>query len=538
MTLRCLAGIAFLANMAAAQPAYDRLLKAEGEPQNWLTYSGSYRSWRYSSLDQIDRANAQTLKLAWVAQLPTAHRVETTPLVVDGIMYLTGPESDVIALDAASGRPFWHYRKPLASKINVCCDTVNRGVAVLGDRVFVGTLDAHLVALSAKTGNVLWDVQVADHKSGYTITGAPLAVKNMIVTGVGGGEYGIRGFLDAYDAKTGTRCWRFNTIPAPGEKGSESWSGNSWKHGGAPTWLTGSYDPESNLIIWGTGNPAPDWNADVRPGDNLYSDSAIALDADTGKLKWHFQFVPHDSHDWDAVQVPVLVDAEWQGRPRKLVYWAHRGGFFYVLDRFTGEFLLGKPFAKQTWAKQLGPTGRPVVLPGSDPTEEGVYVWPGVQGATNWYSPSYSPKTGLFYLSAWENKGLYQKGTAEYVPGLRYPGSVPAIDLEEDPGFGAIRALNPKTGEKAWEYKLHTKPWSGVLSTAGELVFGASGGWASRERENMEAYFFALDAESGKELWKINLGGTMSANPITYSVNGKQMVTMAAGDGLFTFALP
>jgi alcohol dehydrogenase (cytochrome c) len=524
--------------MASAQPAYDRLLKAQGEPQNWLTYSGSYRSWRYSSLNQIDRANAQTLKLAWVAQLPTTHRVETTPLVVDGIMYLTGPESDVIALDAASGRPFWHYRKPLPSKINVCCDTVNRGVAVLGDRVFVGTLDAHLVALSAKTGNVLWDVQVADHKSGYTITGAPLAVKNMIVTGVGGGEYGIRGFLDAYDAKTGSRCWRFNTIPAPGEKGSESWRGDSWKQGGAPTWLTGSYDPESNLIIWGTGNPAPDWNADVRPGDNLYSDSAIALDADTGKLRWHFQFVPHDSHDWDAVQVPVLVDAEWQGRPRKLAYWAHRGGFFYVLDRSTGEFLLGKPFAKQTWAKELEPTGRPVVLPGTDPTEEGVYVWPGVQGATNWYSPSYSPKTGLFYLSAWENRGLYQKGAAQYVPGLRYPGSVPAIDLEEDPGFGAIRALNPKTGEKAWEYKLHTKPWSGVLSTAGQLVFGASGGWASRERENMEAYFFALDAESGSELWKINLGGTMSANPITYSVNGKQMVTMAAGDGLFTFALP
>jgi alcohol dehydrogenase (cytochrome c) len=307
MRFRYLAG-AFLANMVSAQPSYDRLLKAQGEPQNWLTYSGSYRSWRYSSLNQIDRANAQTLKLAWVAQLPTAHRVETTPLVVDGIMYLTGPESDVIALDAASGRPFWHYRKPLPSKINVCCDTVNRGVAVLGDRVFVGTLDAHLVALSAKTGNVLWDVEVADYKSGYSITGAPLAVKNMIVTGVGGGEYGIRGFLDAYDAKTGSRCWRFNTIPAPGEKGAESWSGDSWKQGGAPTWLTGSYDPESNLIIWGTGNPAPDWNADVRPGDNLYCDSAIALDADTGKLKWHFQFVPHDSHDWDAEQVPVLVD--------------------------------------------------------------------------------------------------------------------------------------------------------------------------------------------------------------------------------------
>jgi len=521
-----------------AQPGFNRLLNAGNEPQNWLTYSGSYRGWRHSSLDQVNRDNVKGLKLVWVNQLPTTHRLETTPLVVDGIMYLSGPQGDVVALDAATGRAFWHYRRRLPAKVNVCCDTVNRGVAVLDDRVFVGTVDAHLVALTAKTGSVLWDVKVADSRSGYAITGAPLVVKNMVITGVAGGEYGIRGFLDAYDAKTGKRCWRFNTIPEPGEKGAETWTGNTWKQGGAPTWLTGSYDPELNLIIWGTGNPSPDWNADVRPGDNLYSDSAIALDADTGKLRWHFQFVPHDSHDWDAVQIPVLVDGDWHGRPRRLIYWAHRGGFFYVLDRETGEFLLGKPFAKQTWAKGLDDKGRPMTIPGTSPTEDGVYVWPGVQGATNWYSPSYSPQTGFFYVAAWENKGFYQKGPAEYIPGLRYPGSVPMIDLVDDPGWGAIRALNPKTGEKAWEYKLQTKPWSGVLSTAGQLVFGATGGWASREREDAEAYFFALDAQDGKALWKINLGGTMSANPITFLVNGKQMVTMAAGDGLFTFALP
>jgi alcohol dehydrogenase (cytochrome c) len=521
-----------------AQVTYQRLLKAGAEPHNWLTYSGSYKSWRYSALDQINRQNVANLKLAWVSQMATTHRIETTPLVVDGIMYVSGPQSDVVALDASTGRPFWHYRKSLPSKVNVCCDVVNRGVAVLDDRVFIGTVDAHLVALNAKTGSVLWDTTVADYRRGYSITGAPLVVKNMVITGISGGEYGIRGFLDAYDTKTGKRCWRFNTIPGPGEKGHETWSGDSWERGGAPTWVTGSYDPELNLIIWGTGNPSPDWNADVRLGDNLYSDSAIALDADTGTLKWHFQFIPHDANDWDATQVPVLVDADWRGQPRKLIYWAHRGGFFYVLDRSTGEFLLGKPFAKQTWAKGLDDKGRPMRIPGTTPTEEGVYVWPGVQGATNWYSPSYNPQTGFFYLTAWENKGFYQKGEAEYVPGMRYPGSIPKIDLEDDPGTGAIRALNPKTAEKVWEYKLRTKPWSGVLSTAGRLVFGASGGWASRDREDMEAYFFALDADNGRELWRINLGGTMSSNPITYLAGGKQMVTMSAGDGLFTFTLP
>ena len=375
---------------------YERLLKADSEPGNWLTYSGSYRSWRYSTLDQINRQNAGSLKVAWVYQMPTSHRIEATPIVVDGVMYVSEPPSNVFALDAATGRPYWHYKRSLPAKINVCCDAVNRGVAVLGDRVFLGTVDAHLVALSAKTGAVLWDVPVADSQTGYSITGAPLIVKDMVITGIAGGEYGIRGFLDAYDVATGKRRWRFNTIPGPGEKGHETWGGtDAWKQGGGPTWVTGSYDPELNLVIWGVGNPSPDWNADVRPGDNLYSDSAIALDADTGKLKWHFQFVPHDANDWDAVQVPVLVDTEWQGRPRKLIYWAHRGGFYYVLDRATGEFLLGKPFAKQTWAKGLDAKGRPERLPNSVPREEGVYIWPGVQGATNWYSPSYNPLTAL-----------------------------------------------------------------------------------------------------------------------------------------------
>ena len=529
---------AALAGSMYGQLTYERLLKAESEPQNWLTYSGSYKGWRYSKLDQINRRNVMDLRLAWAYQMPTTHRIETTPLVVDGVMYISEPPSNVIALDPATGRQFWRYKRSLPSRVNVCCDQVNRGVAMLGDRIFVGTVDAHLVALQARTGAVIWDTEVADYRTGHSITSAPLIVKDMVITGVSGGEYGIRGFLDAYDAKTGKRRWRFWTIPGPGEKGNETWPGDSWKRGGGPTWVTGAFDPEQNLIIWGTGNPSPDWNGDVRRGDNLYSDSAIALDADTGKLKWHFQMVPHDVHDWDSVQVPVLVDSDWGGKPRKLVYWAHRGGFYYVLDRETGQFLTGKPFATETWAKALDERGRPIRNPGVDPSEEGTYVWPAVQGATNWYSRSYNPLTGLYYLTVWENKGIYHKGAPEYTPGNRYIGSVPKIDLEDEPGYGAIRALNPKTGDKVWEYKLHTKPWSGVMSTAGGLVFGGSGGWADRERQDMEAYFYALDSETGKELWRVNLGGDMSSAAITYAVNGKQMVTVPSGGGIFTFALP
>lgn len=524
--------------LALSQVTYERLLRAADEPGQWMTYSGSYRGWRHSSLKEINRETVSKLKVAWVYQMPVTERIEATPLVVDGIMYVSEPPSNVVALDAATGRPYWRYRRSLPSKINTCCGQVNRGVAVSGDRVFIGTVDAHLVALNAKNGAVLWDVPVADRLTGHSLTGAPLIVKDMVITGVAGGEYGIRGFLDAYDIKTGQRRWRFWTIPEPGQPGSESWKGDAWKQGGGPTWVTGAYDPDQNLIIWGTGNPSPDWNGDVRPGDNLYSDSVIALDADTGKLKWHFQFVPHDVHDWDAVQVPVLVDAEWQGRPRKLVYWAHRGGFFYVLDRTNGQFLLGKPFATQTWAEGLDAKGRPIRKPNIDPSPQGVYVWPGVQGATNWYSPSYSPLTRLFYLTAWENKGLYRKGDAEYIPGNRYIGSVPEIDLPDEPGHGAIRAIDPRTGERTWEYKLHTKPWSGVLSTAGQLVFGSTGGWLDREKTQMESYFFALDAESGREAWRINLGGTMASNPISFEAGGKQMIVMAAGSAIFAFSLP
>ncbi|MBM3813935.1 MAG: PQQ-dependent dehydrogenase, methanol/ethanol family [Acidimicrobiia bacterium] len=515
------------ATLLPAQVTYERLLNAQKEPGNWITYSGAYNGWRYSGLDQINRSNAARMELKWVYQMPTTHMVETSPIVADGVMYFTEPPSNVVAVDAATGRQFWRYRRKTPDKVNVCCGQVNRGVAVLGDRVFVGTVDSFLVALDARTGDVLWETEVANYRHGYAVTVAPLIVKDMVIVGIAGGEYGIRGFLDAYDAATGKLRWRFNTIPGPGEPGNDTWAGDSWKTGGGSTWVTGSFDPAQNLIIWGVGNPAPDWNGDVRLGDNLYTDSAIALDADTGKLKWHFQFVPHDVHDWDAVQVPVLVDANWRGKPRKLVYWAHRNAFYYVLDRETGEFLHGKPFATQTWAKGLDDKGRPVRLPNIDPSPEGTYIWPGVQGATNWYSPSYNPLTGHFYLSVWENRSVYYKGEQKYSPGNRYIASVPLIDLPDEPGHGAIRALHPQTGDKIWEYKLHTKPWAGVLSTAGRIVFGGSD----------EGHFFALDAETGRELWRQNCGGIIRANPVTYMSGGKQVVAIAAGSAIFTFEL-
>ena len=514
------------AGSLAAQVGYQRLLDADHEPRNWMTYSGNYSSHRHSRLQQIQRDNVNRLQLKWAFQMKTIEKVETTPLVVDGIMYLTQPPNDVVALDTASGRPYWSYRRSLPDRINVCCGQVNRGLAIAGDRLIMGTVDAHLVALDRKTGNLIWDVEVADYTKGYSLTAAPLALKDKVIVGMAGGEYGVRGFLDAYDPATGKRLWRFNTIPGPGEPGHETWSAESWKTGGAPTWVTGSYDPRANLVYWGVGNPGPDWNGEVRKGDNLYSSSVVALDADTGKLKWHFQFTPHDVHDWDAVQVPVLADAEFRGQQRKLMYWGNRNAFFYVLDRETGEFLMAKPFVNQTWAERIDEKGRPVLRPNKGPSREGTVVAPGPEGGTNWYSPSYSPSTKLFYLSVWDFASKFYLGDAPYQPGTHFFGSVP-VRLRDDPGSGAIKAIEPSTGEIQWQYKLHSMPQTGLLSTAGNLVFGGT----------EEGQFFALDAKTGKELWRANTGGMIAAGPISYLSNGKQLVSIAAGSAIFTFGL-
>src|SRR3954468_8537115 len=395
-----------------AQVSTDRILKAAAEPQNWLTYNGPYHSQRYSPLNQITPDNVAKVEPKWVLQDQVFGAWQSNPLVVDGVMYLTERPNDVMAVDAKTGRMFWLYRWTPSPDARVCCGANNRGVAILGDTLFTGTLDGHLIALDAKTGKPLWNVTVADVKLAYSITLAPLIIKDKVVVGVGGGEFGIRGFIAAYDARTGKEAWRFNTIPGPGEKGHDSWDEEDWKSGGASVWVTGSYDPDLNLTYWGIGNPGPDWNPHQRPGDNLYSDSVVALDADTGQLKWHFQFTPNDGNDYDSVQVPVLADIDWQGRPTKVMLWANRNGYFYVLDRVTGKFLLGQPFVKVNWASGLDSNGRPI----QTPQPPGSPTWPGVQGGTNWYPPSYSPRTGYVYISAWENyAAIFRREEQQYV---------------------------------------------------------------------------------------------------------------------------
>jgi alcohol dehydrogenase (cytochrome c) len=523
----------------AAQVTPDRLLNASREPQNWLTYHGSYSSTHHSTLSQITPANVKDLELKWVFQAHSLEKFETTPLVVDGVMYITEAPSKVIALDPATGREFWIHEHRLPEVTYPCCGKINRELAISGNTLYMGTLDGKLIALDASTGQKRWETVVVDYRNGYALAHAPLVVKDKIIVGTAGGELGIRGFIAAYDSKTGKEVWRFKTIPEPGEPGNETWGGESWKTGGGSIWLTGSYDPELNLTYWGIGNPGPDWNPKVRPGDNLYTDSAVALDADTGKLKWYFQFTPHDEWDWDAVQTPVLVDRDWKGQKRKLLLWANRNGFFYAFDRASGEFLMGKPFVKQDWAAGLDEKGRPVKIPNKGPSPQGTVTFPGVQGGTNWFAPSYHPGTGLFYLNVWDDySSIYYSWDQKYEPGKWYSGGGVKADVQSvsrdrvnrrDPksGYGAVRALNPATGEKVWEFKMMEVSEGGLLTTASNILFSG----------NREGHVFALDAGSGTLLWSKYLGGQTAASPVTYLVNGKQYISIAVGHSLFTFGL-
>ena len=525
-----LVGLALLhvwAASAAAQIPYERLLKAPSEPHNWLMYSGNYQGWRYSGLDQVNTTNVQQLAAQWVFQTGVEGHFETTPLAVGSILYATGPNDLGVALDARTGRTIWRYQRPLPEKVRACCGLVNRGFAGLGNKLFMATLDAHVVALDAKTGNVIWDAEAADYRQGYSFTLAPLVVKDKVIVGVSGGEYGIRGFIDAYSAETGKRAWRFYTVPEPPESGSETWQGDSWKIGGGPAWVTGSYDPELNLLYWGIGNPAPDWYGETRQGDNLYTNCVVALDADSGKLKWHYQFTPHDLHDWDATEIPVLIDTDWEGQPRKVLLQANRNGFFYVLDRTNGKFLLAKPFARVTWAEGIGMDGRPLLTPDGIPTDKGQSACPGISGATNFMSPSYNPQTELFYVSAREQCDIVSSQPEQFVPGRFYFGSGnEPVPGEKD--WGALRAIDPRSGDIKWEFKYYSAPWGGALSTAGGLVFAG----------DSDGNFIALDATKGKDLWHFQTGSPIFASPMTYTLDGKQYVVIPSGAALFAFALP
>jgi alcohol dehydrogenase (cytochrome c) len=496
-----------------------------GGDAEWVHYGKDPAGRRFSELTQIHAGNVAQLVPTWMFQTGVLGKHEATPLVRDGVMYVTGPENHAWALDAATGRPLWRYAKRMPVGLNVCCGLVNRGFAMLDDRLFKVNLQNTLVALDTKTGSVLWESPIEDHRKGYSSTVAPLIAKNLVVVGIAGAEFGTRGFIDAYDAKSGKRAWRFWTVPAPGEEGGKTWA-SGWERGGGSTWVTGTYDPELNLIYWGTGNPGPDMDGDVRPGDNLYTCSLVALDADTGKRKWHFQFTPHDVHDWDATEDPVLLDIERGGAKVKAVVMANRNGFFYALDRVTGELLAAKPYTEVSWASGVDRRGRPILIPGQDPTEEGNKACPGGGGGHNWQPTAFSPQTGLYYFGSTDGCHVYYKTNQEYVEGQWYQAST----FSGDATFpkGSIVALNPATGDAKWRFPMVTPPSSGVLATAGGLLFSG----------DRDGYFFALDAKSGKPLWRFPTGGMIIAGPITWSLGGKQFVTVAAGSTILTFGLP
>jgi alcohol dehydrogenase (cytochrome c) len=513
-----------LAGSVHGQVTPQRLLDSAKEPQNWLMYSGDYAGHRYSALEQITIGNASGLVPKWAYQTMAGGKFETTPLVADGVLYGTGQDDRAYALDARSGRPIWQYQRALPADIRPCCGRVNRGLAILGDKVFLGTLDAHVIALDAKTGNVVWDVTSVDYRGGYSFTLAPLAIKNLIIVGVSGGEYGIRGFIDAYDAASGERQWRFYTTPGPGESGHDTWEGDSWRIGGAPAWITGTYDPATNTTFWTTGNPSPSNRGAGRAGDNLYSNTLLALDPDTGKLKWHFQFTKHDEHDYDATQVPVMID---QG-DKHLIVQANRNGFFYIIDRATGKLISSNAYAKVTWSTSKDAEGRPALDKNGSPTAEGNRVCPGAAGATNWMSPTYDPQTMLFYVTAREQCDIFSTAPQTFEKGHAYYGSAYFPNDDTAPFWGALRAIDPLTGALHWEWKHPSPTWSGVLSTAGGLVFTG----------DAEGNFIALEAASGKVLWHFQCGASVYSSPMSFAVDGKQYIAVAAGSALFTFGLP
>jgi alcohol dehydrogenase (cytochrome c) len=496
---------------------------------DWPSYNGDYTGRRFSSLRQITPQNVRHLQAQWVFHSRNAGILEVTPVVVNGIMYVTA-SNDAYALNAETGQILWHYSRPVSSGlIDDASGHISRGVALLGTRLYMETDNAHLLCLDARSGNLIWDVAYADWNKNYGATSAPLIVKDKVLVGTSGGDDGVRGFLAAFDAISGKLAWRLWTIPGPGEFGSSSWPGDSYLRGGGTAWMPGTYDPELNTIYWGTSNAAPDYDGSVRPGDDLYTASLLAVDPDTGKLKWYFQFTPHDLYDYDGAETPVLVDMQYQGKPRKLLIEANRNGFIYLIDRTDGKFLSATPFAKKiNWATGVDANGRPMVTD-LKPTPDGTLICPGVVGATNWFSPSYSEATHLFYFLAFEGCSVYFVKPAQFEEGREYYST----GTKHDPNDKTERILlsfDPQTRAFAWRYPQvgDSHSWGGVMTTATGLVFFAD-----------DADFFeAADAKTGKSLWHFNTGQAFHASPMSYAVGGKQYVAIASGFDLFSFALP
>lgn len=506
--------------------ADDLLAKPVGS--NWPSYNGDYTGRRYSLLNQINAANVEQLHAAWVFHPGNSQRLEATPVVIGGIMYVTSA-NDVFALDARAGRVLWHYTRPVSSGLlDDAASHKNRGVAVWKDSVYLLTDDAHLLRLDARSGGLIWDVEYADKTKHYGATSAPLAVKDEIIVGTSGGDSGVRGFVSAYDALTGKQKWRFWTIPGPGEFGSSSWPGKAYLYGGATTWLPGTYDPDLNLLYWTTSNAAPDFVGDSRPGDDLYTACVLALDPDSGKLKWYFQFTPHDLYDYDANETPVLVDVQENGTTRHLLVQANRNGFFYVLDRTNGKFLQATPFVeKLNWATGIDSSGRPQ-LSGRIPTAQGTYICPGIEGATNWFSPSYNPSTGLFYFMALESCNIFFAKPKPFTRGETYYNT----GTKRVPGESSqkiLLAFSVPDGKAVWRYPQTGDggSWGGTMTTAGGLVFFAD------DADSFEA----VDAASGRSLWHFNTGQQISASPMAYAINNIQYVAIAAGSDVFSFTL-
>ncbi len=498
----------------------ERLLGAAGDAENWLMHGRDYGNGRYSPLRQINRGNVRNLVPAWSFQTGVPDGLHASPLVVDGVIFLSTAWNHVFAIDARTGSELWHYRRALPEELKYCCGPVNWGVAILGETLFLGTLDAHLVAIEARTGRVKWDVEVGKPQDNLSIKSVPLIVRNKVLVGIAGGDFPSRGYIDAYHSETGERAWRFYTVPDKGESGAETWSGDSYKTGGGGAWGVGSYDPGLDLVYWGVGQPYPDYDGDAREGDNLYTDSVVALDPDSGALRWHFQYTPHDMWDWDGVNELVFAEVERDGRQVKALLHADRNGHFYALDRATGKFLYAEPFVRVTWTRGFDESGRPIFDPAAYPTYEGVTVCPGAAGGKEWNAMAYDPTRRLAFVPAIENCAVF----------TNYGIKAKALGLEPRPSgfrylagkaYGKVMAIQADTGKTAWEVKIRTPAGGGVLATAGGLAFTG----------DAEGNLLAFDSETGEELWSFQTGSGIRAAPVAYQLDGVQYIAIASGMG-------
>ena len=520
------AALALLA-LPLAQAQSDAALKADANtPGDILTYGMGYNNQRYSALKQISSKNAAKLQPAWAYSLNNPQGQESQPIIHEGVMYVTTFNSTV-ALDPLTGKQLWKQEIELPQDVfkYACCGILNRGAAIYDGKLFRVTLDAHVMAMDPKTGKTLWKMKAANYQDGHAMTSAPLVANGVVITGIAGGEYGTRGFIDGWDPATGKHLWKFYTTAAPDQKGGNTWPGDTHAKGGAPTWLTGAYDPDLDLVYWGTGNAGP-WNPTVRVGDNLYVCSVVAIRPKTGELVWHYQFSPNDPYDYDATEVGMLVEIKVDGKPRKVLAQANRNGFFYVLDRTDGKLLAANPYVKVNWADKIDlATGRPVesqvtknIRAGGDEV-----VWPSVVGGKNWTPMSWNPATGLAYANTLNMSWPYQLVKPEYKRGEWYLGvNFRGVTMPKDQPHGHLSAIDPMTGKSKWQLAWPGQPsMAGTLSTGGNLVFtGAATG-----------EFMAVDATTGKKLYEFNVGTGIIGLPVTWEHKGKQYVTITAGAG-------